>query len=228
MLRRRRNDDGATTRMQRSDARPGDDARVQRVRRRQLDEFGGFSLTAAFFGWLVALAIAALLTAVVAAAGAAIGLTADGVGSADAEKIGLAGGVLLVAVLLLAYYAGGYVAGRLSRFDGGRQGFGVWAFGLLTTLVIAAAGAIGGSEYNVLSRFDLPRIPVDEGDLATGGAIVLGVVLVGTLLAAIAGGRGGERYHLAVDRAGLADDGRRAHDRDDGRAGHDDRVGAPG
>ena len=33
------------------------------------------------------------------------------------------GTVVTVAVLLVAYYAGGYVAGRLARFDGARNGF---------------------------------------------------------------------------------------------------------
>ena len=41
----------------------------------------------------------------------------------DAETIGLVGGALLLAALMIAYFAGGYVAGRMSRFDGARQGF---------------------------------------------------------------------------------------------------------
>ncbi|MEA2387429.1 MAG: hypothetical protein QOG41_202, partial [Thermoleophilaceae bacterium] len=99
----------------------------------------------------------------------------------------------------------GYVAGRMSRFDGGRQGFGAWLIGLVVTVLIGAAGAIFGSEYNVLQKLDLPRIPVDEGSLATGGAIALGAVLLGTLIAAILGGKAGQRYHRRVDRAGVAD-----------------------
>ena len=108
-------------------------------------------------------------------------------------------------VLALAYYCGGYVAGRMSRFDGGRQGFGVWLIGLIVTLLIGAAGAIFGSQYNVFNKLDLPRIPVDEGSLATGGAIALAAVVLGTLLAAVAGGKVGRRYHSRVDRAGMAD-----------------------
>ena len=61
---------------------------------------------------------------------------------------------------MIAYYAGGYVAGRMSRFDGARQGFGVWLFGLLVTIAIAAAGAIFGDKYNVFEQLNLPRIPV--------------------------------------------------------------------
>jgi hypothetical protein len=49
----------------------------------------------------------------------------------------------------------------MARFDGGRQGFGVWLFGLLITLLLAAAGAIAGSQYNVFGKLDLPRVPID-------------------------------------------------------------------
>ena len=44
-------------------------------RERQRDEFGGLNWGAAFFGWLVAVGVATLLTAILSAAGAAIGLT---------------------------------------------------------------------------------------------------------------------------------------------------------
>ena len=45
------------------------------MRRRQREEFGGLNWGAAFFGWLVAVGVATLLTAILSAAGAAIGLT---------------------------------------------------------------------------------------------------------------------------------------------------------
>ena len=169
---------------------------------RRREEFGGFNLGAAFFGWLVAVGMAVLLTALLAAAGAAIGLTEGGANADDAGTVSIVGGALLVAVLALAYYCGGYVAGRMSRFDGGRQGFGTWLIGLVVTVLIAGAGALFGSEYNVLSQLNLPRIPIDEGDLATGGAIALAAALIGTLIAAVVGGKVGRRYHSRVDRAG--------------------------
>jgi hypothetical protein len=181
-----------------------DRAVVADAHARRRDEFGGFNLGAAFFGWLVATGMAALLTAILSAAGAAIGLTqasgSDVKGNAD--TISLVGGILLLLVLLISYYAGGYVAGRLSRFDGGRQGFGAWAFGIVVTIALAIAGAVLGSEYNVLGKLDLPRIPVDEGSLKTGGAIALAAIVIGTALVAIVGGKAGERYHRKVDRAG--------------------------
>lgn len=174
-------------------------------RDRQRERFGGFNWGAAVFGWLVAVGIAALLTALLSAAGAAIGLTevSESEARSNAETLSVVGAILLVAVLALAYYAGGYVAGRMSRFDGGRQGFGAWLIGLVVTVLLAVLGAIAGAEYNLLGELDLPRIPIDEGSLAAGAAITLVAALALTALAAIAGGKVGERYHRRVDRAGL-------------------------
>jgi hypothetical protein len=176
------------------------------VRARQRERFGGTNWGAAFFGWLVTVGMGAILTALAAAAGAAIGLT-EGVDAVtgDVKTLSLVGAILLLAIVLIAYFTGGYVSGRMSRFDGGRQGLGVWLVGLLVTIVLGVLGAIAGSEYNVLAQLNLPRIPVDEGDLTFGAVVALVLVVVGTLLAAMAGGKAGERYHRRVDRYGFAD-----------------------
>ena len=173
-------------------------------RDREREEYGGFNLGAAFFGWLVAVGMAALLTAILSAAGAAIGLTSvtESEARSGADTISIVGGILFFLVLALAYYAGGYVAGRMSRFDGARQGVGVWLLGLLVTIALAVLGAIAGAKYNVRGQLNLPRIPIDEGSLATGGAITLAAIVIGTLVAALLGGKAGERYHRKVDRAG--------------------------
>jgi len=180
---------------------------MQATRARQREEFGGVNWGAAFFGWLVAVGLGSLLVAIVAAAGAAVGLTQISGSEAEqnAESIGLGGGIVLLVVLMIAYYGGGYVAGRMSRFDGARQGFGAWAFGIAITILLAIAAVILGSEYNVLEQLNLPSLPVGESTLTTGGAIALAAVLLGTLLAAVVGGKAGERYHRKVDRAGIAD-----------------------
>jgi hypothetical protein len=178
------------------------------ARLRQRDRFGGFNWGAAFFGWLVAIGMGVILTAIIAAAGAAIGLT-NGASASDASKnadtIGIVGGALLIAIAFVAYYCGGYVAGRMSRFDGGRQGFGVWALGLIVTLLVAAAGAIFGDQYNVFENLNLPRIPLNPSDLTTGGIIALAAIAVASLIGAVLGGKLGQRYHRRVDRAAIAD-----------------------
>ncbi|MEA2141679.1 MAG: hypothetical protein QOI64_109 [Solirubrobacteraceae bacterium] len=184
-------------RTRRSSTAPG----RREVLERQREEFGGFSWGSAFFGWLSAIGVATLLIGIIAATGAAVGLTS----SADASTtVGIVGGILLLVALVLAYYCGGYVAGRMARFNGPRQGIAVWSIGLLVTIVLAVAGVVFGAEYNVLSGLQLPRIPVGEGSLTTGGLIALAAVLVGTLLAAIAGGKAGTHFHRKVDRVGLA------------------------
>ena len=170
------------------------------------ERFGGIKWGAAFFGWLSANGLNVVLLALATAAGAAVGITQTTTSEAknNAETIGLVGGIVLLVILAIGYYAGGYVAGRMSRFDGARQGMAVWVIGLLVTIALAAAGAIFGSKYNVLSQLNLPRIPVDEGTATTGGIIALVLVLLATLGAAILGGKAGERFHRKVDRAGAS------------------------
>lgn len=175
------------------------------VRGRQREQFGGFNWGSDFFGWLVAVGLAAILTGILSAAGAAIGLNevSEAEAAENAGTIGIVGGILLLLVLITAYYCGGYVAGRMSRFDGARNGLGVWLIGLVVTLVLAAAAALLGGEYNVLQRLNLPTLPVDGQSLSTGGLIATAAVILGTLLAAIAGGKAGERFHRKVDREGF-------------------------
>jgi hypothetical protein len=201
-------DGGATAVMDRpvADTRGIDEREHMRVvRARQHEEFGGVNWGAAFFGWLVAVGLGALLVGLLAAMGAAVGLTelsdADTVGTA--EEVGIGGAIALLAALAIAYYCGGYVAGRMSRFDGARQGLGAWMIGLIVTVVLAIAGALLGAEYNVLERLDLPALPVGDSELASGGALALALVIAGTLLAALVGGKAGEQYHRKVDRAGF-------------------------
>jgi hypothetical protein len=46
---------------------------------------------------------------------------------------------------------------------------------------------------------------VGDPSFASGGLIALAAILVGTLIAALSGGKVGERYHKRVDRAGFVD-----------------------
>ena len=95
-----------------------DPAAAQDVRR---ERFGGLNPGAAFFGWLVAIAVSVLLTGIVGAIAAAVG-TSTQVNSPPTRRqagtIGLVAAIVLLVVLMIGYYAGGYVAGRMSRFNG--------------------------------------------------------------------------------------------------------------
>jgi hypothetical protein len=173
------------------------------------EQFGGVKIGASFFGWLTATGAALLLTALVAAAGTAVGIASDADlegaaedASANPETVGLVGAVVLFLVIFLAYFCGGYVAGRMARFDGARQGLAVWVWTVVIALVVAALAAVAGERYDVLSELNsFPRIPVGGGELTTGGLIALIVVAVASLLGAVAGGVAGMRFHRRVDAA---------------------------
>jgi hypothetical protein len=180
----------------------------QQVVAAQKARYGGVSWGAAFFGWLSANGMAVILIALLSAGGLAFGLSgtvssADEAADSATSGIGLGAGIALLVVLFLAYLAGGYVAGRMARFDGIKQGVAVWVIGLVIVLLLALAGLVFGSQYNVLAQLDLPRIPIDEGTATTAGIIALLAVLVATLLGAMLGGSLGSRYHRKVDRVGF-------------------------
>ncbi len=182
-------------------ARP-DPAAAQEARR---ERFGGLNLGAAFFGWLVAVAVSVLLTGIIGAVLVAIGVDTEVSvtdSSLDAGDLGLTAAIVLLVVLMVGYYSGGYVAGRMSRFSGTKQGLGVWVVGLVITVVAVGLGALFGRQYDVLDRVDLPRIPVSTSTLTTQEIIAAAVVLLATLVAALVGGSVGTHYHRRVDRAG--------------------------
>jgi hypothetical protein len=180
---------------------------------REKGRYGGIKVGSAFFGWLTATGTAVLLTALVAAAGTAVGLSsgtdvteATSAAASDPTTVGIVGGIVLLVVLFVAYYCGGYVAARMARFDGAKQGVAVWLWALVIAAVVAVLGLLAGDEYNVLARLNsFPRIPIGEGDLTTAGVLAAIGVAVTSLVGAVVGGLAGMRFHRRVDRAGFAD-----------------------
>ncbi|MGH8866757.1 MAG: hypothetical protein ACRDYU_02035 [Actinomycetes bacterium] len=163
---------------------------------------GGLKIGAAFFGWLVANGVAVLLVAAALAAGVALGLTgyAEQQWRQNPETAGIAGAALVVVILAIACYCGGYVAGRMSRFDGGRQGFAVWAIGLVVAGLLAGAGIMYGSDHDLLAQVEVPDTLLGSDRVAIGGLVAGGLLLLFTLVASLVGGRAGVRYHLRIDR----------------------------
>ena len=184
---------------------------TEEVIERQREEFGGVKVGSAFFGWLTAMGTAAILTGLLAATGAALGLgvmldpeAPAGDAPLDAETVGWIGAGALLVIVLVAYYCGGYVAGRMARFNGVRQGFAVWLWALVIAIVVALVSVALGSQYDILGQLNaFPRIPVSEGVLTIAGIITAVVVGVASLGGAIFGSVIGVRYHRRVDRAGL-------------------------
>jgi hypothetical protein len=188
--------------------RYGGSARPYRERvapyRRERREFGGrMQWEAVFFGLLAAIGLAASLVAIVLG-----GLVAAGVtdfsqdASSLVDRIAAGAGAIAVAILALAYLAGGYVAARMARFDGWRQGVGVWLLSLLIVLMAAVTAWIAGGVLDPTESISLPSNPIDEGLRDRAGVLIAVAALV-PLMFAVLGGMLGERFHRAVDRVGF-------------------------
>lgn len=171
----------------------------------QKRRFGGIRWGSAFFGWVTAMGMAVLLSAIVAAVGAALGLVSlsgtpvDVLGQATARTVGVTGAIVLLAILFVGYFCGGYVAGRMARFAGAKQGVAVWLWALLFAVIVAIAGAVAGVRFDALAS-GLPSFPVTADELTTGSAATAVGALVASLVGAVLGGLAGMRYHRKVDR----------------------------
>ena len=123
---------------------------------------------------------------------------------ATAETAGLVGAVVPLVILFLAYYCGGYVAGRMARFNGVKQGIAVWLWAIIIAVVLGIIGAIAGSRFNLLSQVGgLPNLGVSGDRVTTAGVLAAVGVAVVSLVGAILGGLAGMRFHRKVDRVGL-------------------------
>ncbi|WP_104176198.1 hypothetical protein [Arthrobacter sp. Y81] len=174
---------------------------------REEERFGGIKIGSAFFGWLTAAAIAVLLVAVVTAAGRAGFLAGtDLIAQAgQASSGGVAASITLVSIPFLAYFAGGYVAGRMARFNGIGQGLMVWLWTVILAAGVALLAIVGGGQLSVLATLNsFLRFPIGDGQLSTSGVIAAIAVAASALLGAVLGGIAGVHYHRKVDRAGFA------------------------
>lgn len=170
---------------------------------RERAEHGGIKFGSAFFGWLTAMGMAVLITSIVAAAGLAVGLSTEGEEN-EVGPITITAAIVLVVILFVAYFCGGYVAGRMARFDGAKQGLAVWLWAIIAAVVAAVLGFLFGTQFDVLANLDaFPRIPIRPEDATVAGIVTALVLAIVSLLAAILGGLAGMRYHRRVDRTGL-------------------------
>ena len=193
-----------------SDGRTPVDVRHDRetVVARERERFGGVKVGAAFFGWLTATGALVLLTALAAAIAALVATLSGGIDEAvegaerGLESAGLWGIIVLLVIWFVAYYAGGYVAGRMARFDGAKQGVAVWAWAVVIALVAALIGLVAGQNF-ALPTGSLPALPLPEDQATTAAIISVVAVAIVALIGAVLGGMAGMRFHRRVDRAGF-------------------------
>ena len=172
------------------------------VRAREKEVFGGMKFGSAFFGWLTTVGATVILIALATAIATGIDAATE-LSIQNLRDAGLITGIVLLVILFISYVAGGYVAGRMARFNGVRQGVAVWLWALLFAIILTIVGVVVGGQSDVTGSANLPDIPADAGEVTAGGLIALGVVLLVTLVAAMLGGLAGMRFHRRVDRAGF-------------------------
>ena len=68
-------------------------------------------------------------------------------------------------MLFVAYYCGGYVAGRMARFNGVKQGVAVWVWAVVIAVAVAVLAAVAGDQYDVLAS--LNSFPASRSTRAT-------------------------------------------------------------
>lgn len=196
-----RHQDTDTVGERRNDPRAG----VAEAHRR----FGGLDVPATLGGTVAALGTLVVLSGIAAGAGT-IGYQS---GLDDTGDLPLGGFVAGLAVLFLAFLVGGWVAGRMARYDGGRNGL---VSALWFVLLIAGLGALGawaGDRYDdEFNDLDLPRWFEDNARTTT--ALITGLVaVVVALLAGFLGGTLGGRYHRKADEVIAASAGAVAGER---------------
>lgn len=171
------------------------------------DVYGGVDWLASFIGCVFALVcVTVLLLLISGLVLGPLGFTLELAGGQLDSAI-IAGLVIVGLVLFLSYFLGGYVAGRLVRFDGGRNGAATVGWGILLAVIFAVfgfllAGLLPGSVYELLRGLQT-GIQSTVGNLTTlglvGAGIIVGALLL-VLLGGLLGGSLGNRYHTRIDR----------------------------
>lgn len=165
------------------------------------DRFGGLDIPAGLVGALTALASVGILAALVGAVIGTIG-SPDNL-TRDAQELPIWSLAVGVGVLFVGYLIGGWVAGRMARYDGARNGFttGIWT--LLFVAALAGLGAWIGAEYNGL--FHITRPDWYSWDALTWEALIaIGAGVLAVFIGGTIGGIWGEHYHRRADRTVVA------------------------
>jgi MFS family permease len=169
------------------------------------DMYGGVDWLASFLGFVFAIVLGAVFSAVAGLVLVPFGITPDLSGGRIGASV-ITGLALLGVLIFLTFFFGGYVAGRLARFDGGRNGAMVlvWMFIVVVILSLAAAifsgflpAGMAGGIANLVDRI------VSTADNLAGvvGLVTAAAALLLALLGGTLGGRMGSRYHTEIDRA---------------------------
>jgi hypothetical protein len=171
------------------------------------DMYGGVDWLASFLGFVFTVVLAAVFSAIAGLVLVPFGFPPELSGGQLGASV-LTGLAVLGVLIFLTYFFGGYVAGRLARFDGGRNGAMVLVWTFIVALILALVAVVfsgflpAGMADGIANLVQGTASTV--GNLANAGVagIVVGVAaLLLALLGGFFGGRLGSRYHTEIDRA---------------------------
>lgn len=171
------------------------------------DMYGGVDWLASFLGFVFAVVLGVVFSAIAGLVLVPFGFPPDLSGGEIGASV-ITGLVLLGILIFLTYSFGGYVAGRLARFDGGRNGAMVLAWTFIVVLILALVAVVfsgflpAGAAAGVGNVVDGAAATVSG--LANAGVVGIVAAVAAILLALLGGflgGRMGSRYHTEIDRA---------------------------
>lgn len=179
------------------------DEREDRLR----DMYGGVDWLASFLGFVFTLVLGGVFSAVTGLLLVPFGFAPDFTGGQLGASV-ITGLIVFAVLIFLTYFFGGYVAGRLARFDGGRNGamVVVWTFIVVLILTLVAVVFSGflpaGIAAGVANLLQATGSTVSNlAGAGVAGIVVAVAALVVALLGGFLGGRMGSRYHTEIDRA---------------------------
>ena len=171
------------------------------------DMYGGVDWLASFLGFVFTVVLASIFSAIAGLVLVPFGFPPE-LSEGQLGASVLTGLAVLGVLIFLTYFFGGYVAGRLARFDGGRNGAMVLAWTFIVALILALvtvvfSGFLPSGTAEVIRNLAQGTAST-VGNLAGAGAAGIVVAVAALLLALLGGffgGRLGGRYHTEIDRA---------------------------
>ena len=167
------------------------------------EAYGGVDWMASFIGCVFAIVCSGILLAFVGLVLDPLGFTLNLEGR-EIDTVIVTGLVVVGFVLFASYFLGGYVAGRLVRFDGGRNGAATVIWGVLLIVIITIFGSfLPGAFFELLQDFVEASVTPAFTGLTEIGLAGLGIIVAAILLELLGGflgGRLGNSYHTRIDQ----------------------------
>ena len=162
------------------------------------ERFGGVDTPSAIAGMFTALGVLVFLSSLLAAW---VGNLTFQVNQLDPDGVlqefEVVAFIVLAVVVFVAFFFGGWAAGRMARIDGGINGVAAAAWMLFLIVVFAAVGTFIGAEFNAFGQAGMPDwiSQLDAEDITVGAGVATIAVLLIMFFASWLGGRAGETYH---------------------------------